>query len=129
MYLSAILFVGVCIVQLPQEALTGEKGIFSNFTETSNFKGLIFILMACFTSAFAGVYFEKLLKTSKTSVWIRNIQLGMYSFLFGGIGSYYYDQEAISEHGFLQVSKYLESSDKIFQFEKQLKTAFATPYD
>ena len=105
----AILFLGVCIVQLPQEALTGEKGLLSSFTETSNFKGLVFIILACFTSAFAGVYFEKLLKTSKTSVWIRNIQLGMYSFVFGGIGSYYYDREAIVKDGFFQVSNHFHS--------------------
>ena len=34
------------------------------------------VLMSTLTSGFAGVYFEKILKTGPTSVWIRNIQLG-----------------------------------------------------
>jgi UDP-sugar transporter A1/2/3 len=38
--------------------------------------GLISVLLACFSSGFAGVYFEKILKGSPCSVWIRNIQLG-----------------------------------------------------
>ncbi len=38
--------------------------------------GLLAVLFACFSSGFAGVYFEKLLKGSSTGVWMRNIQLG-----------------------------------------------------
>ena len=34
------------------------------------------MIIACFSSGFAGVYFEKLLKGSSTGVWVRNIQLG-----------------------------------------------------
>lgn len=40
------------------------------------FIGLGAVLMSTLTSGFAGVYFEKILKTGPTSVWIRNIQLG-----------------------------------------------------
>ncbi len=42
----------------------------------SQLMGLLAVLVACFSSGFAGVYFEKILKESKQSVWIRNIQLG-----------------------------------------------------
>ena len=38
--------------------------------------GLIAVLCACFSSGFAGVYFEKVLKTSRASLWMRNVQLG-----------------------------------------------------
>lgn len=38
--------------------------------------GVVSVLIACFSSGFAGVYFEKILKESKQSVWVRNIQLG-----------------------------------------------------
>jgi len=34
------------------------------------------VLMATMTSGFGGVYFEKILKTGPTSVWLKNIQLG-----------------------------------------------------
>lgn len=40
------------------------------------FIGFGAVLMATLTSGFAGVYFEKILKTGPTSVWMRNIQLG-----------------------------------------------------
>ena len=39
--------------------------------------GLVAVLIACFSSGFAGVYFEKLLKGSKVSLWMRNVVLGM----------------------------------------------------
>lgn len=38
--------------------------------------GLLAVLCACFSSGFAGVYFEKVLKTSRISLWMRNVQLG-----------------------------------------------------
>lgn len=42
--------------------------------------GLLAVLFACFSSGFAGVYFEKILKETNQSVWIRNIQLGQGEF-------------------------------------------------
>lgn len=51
--------------------------------------GLMAVLMACCTSGFAGVYFEKILKGSANStsgpqdIWIRNIQLSVW----GGLSS------------------------------------------
>ena len=43
--------------------------------------GLTAVLSSTLTSGFAGVYFEKILKTGPASVWIRNIQLGKSSIL------------------------------------------------
>jgi UDP-sugar transporter A1/2/3 len=43
---------------------------------------LIAVLSACLSSGFASVYFEKILKGTKTSLWIRNIQLGTSGSLF-----------------------------------------------
>jgi len=39
------------------------------------------VLLATLTSGFAGVYFEKILKTGPTSVWMRNIQLGKNQYM------------------------------------------------
>ncbi|CAJ0918101.1 19896_t:CDS:2, partial [Entrophospora sp. SA101] len=39
--------------------------------------GLIAVITSCVSSGFAGCYFEKILKTSETSMWIRNIQLAI----------------------------------------------------
>jgi solute carrier family 35 (UDP-sugar transporter), member A1/2/3 len=52
------------------------KGTDKNFNE--KLVGLLAVLFACFSSGFAGVYFEKLLKGSSTGVWTRNIQLGTF---------------------------------------------------
>jgi len=44
---------------------------------SEQFIGLVAVLTACCSSGFAGVYFEKILKGSKATIWMRNIQLGI----------------------------------------------------
>jgi hypothetical protein len=41
------------------------------------------IIVACFLSGFAGIYFEKILKASDVSVWLRNTQLAALSIPIG----------------------------------------------
>jgi len=43
----------------------------------SPFIGLSAVIVACMLSGFAGIYFEKILKSSHVSVWMRNIQLAV----------------------------------------------------
>ncbi len=38
--------------------------------------GLSAVIVMCLSSGFAGVYFEKVLKSSQQSLWVRNVQLG-----------------------------------------------------
>ena len=64
--------------------------------------GMIAVLSACCLSGFAGVYFEKILKGSSTSLWIRNIQLAGWSILLGSMACYAKDREAIYQYGFFQ---------------------------
>ncbi|EEP80556.1 predicted protein [Uncinocarpus reesii 1704] len=65
--------------------------------------GLLATLGACFASALGGVSFEKVLKEStfSTSMWIRNVQLAIYSIfpaLF--IGVIFLDGEQVAKQGF-----------------------------
>jgi UDP-galactose transporter len=66
--------------------------------------GLMAVLAACCTSGFAGVYFEKILKDPKLecSVWMRNLQLSLFSTMIGLGGVVYNDYGAISAGGFFQ---------------------------
>uniref|UniRef100_A0A3B4TP98 Solute carrier family 35 member A3a n=1 Tax=Seriola dumerili TaxID=41447 RepID=A0A3B4TP98_SERDU len=68
----------------------------------SQFVGVTAVLVACCSSGFAGVYFEKILKESKQSVWVRNIQLGMFGLVFGLFGMLAYDGERVKESGMFQ---------------------------
>lgn len=52
-------------------------------------------------SGLAGVYFEKILKGSEVSVWVRNIQLGIFGTIFGYLMMYFYDGSEIESKGFL----------------------------
>lgn len=50
-------------------------------------------------SGLAGVYFEKILKGSDTSVWIRNIQLGIFGIIFGYITMFLSDGTEVKNKG------------------------------
>ncbi|KAL0072837.1 hypothetical protein AAF712_000600 [Marasmius tenuissimus] len=47
----------------------------------SPLKGFIAVTAACFTSGLAGVYFEMVLKNSKADLWVRNVQLSLFSII------------------------------------------------
>lgn len=91
----------------------------------SNAKGFASVLVACILSGLAGVYFEKIVKNTtpnkydqkrktnsglfepeqnvKTQLWIRNIQLSLFSVLLGSIFVVgLQDGAAIWENGFFQ---------------------------
>lgn len=44
-------------------------------------KGFAAVTAACFTSGLAGVYFEMVLKNSKADLWVRNVQLSLFSII------------------------------------------------
>ncbi|CAG2164769.1 unnamed protein product [Oppiella nova] len=92
-----ILFIGVALVQLVE--ITKKSNTSSQ--EQNPLLGFTAILMACVLSGFAGVYFEKILKSSsEVSLWIRNIQLSAIAIPFGLIQVFVTDSQLVSEKGF-----------------------------
>ncbi|KAJ1921701.1 hypothetical protein H4219_000434 [Mycoemilia scoparia] len=62
--------------------------------------GLFAIFMACMSSGLSGVYFEKILKGSTTSLWVRNLQLSLFSLAISAGGIIMFDMGAVKENGF-----------------------------
>ncbi|TFL07469.1 nucleotide-sugar transporter-domain-containing protein [Pterulicium gracile] len=76
------LAIGVGVVQiqsLPVGGGTHSKGPVLN--EMNSTKGFLAVFAACFTSGLAGVYFEMVLKNSPCDLWVRNVQLSLFSLL------------------------------------------------
>ncbi|XP_055332162.1 UDP-N-acetylglucosamine transporter-like [Paramacrobiotus metropolitanus] len=98
-----LLTAGVALVQLP----SGESKPNNKAPDASVVVGLVAVITACFSSGFSGVYFEKILKGSRTTLWIRNIQLGAPSVILGLLGVLFNDYEAVRDKGFFQGYNYL----------------------
>ncbi|KAK6746639.1 hypothetical protein RB195_000112 [Necator americanus] len=67
--------------------------------EQSSILGFIAVLVACCMSGFAGIYFEKILKGSNVSIWIRNIQLALPSIFFALLFAFVKDNSEIFADG------------------------------
>eukprot|EP00039_Didymoeca_costata_P019991 m.339652 g.339652 ORF g.339652 m.339652 type:complete len:349 (-) comp18899_c0_seq1:23-1069(-) len=93
-----LLMAGVSLVQLH----SGDDKPKAHPTQGSTALGLTAVILACCTSGFAGVYFEKILKGAKVSVWMRNVQLGLFSVILGMGGVIYNDFETVKQDGFFQ---------------------------
>ncbi|ORX49292.1 nucleotide-sugar transporter [Piromyces finnis] len=101
-WLSIVLLAaGIALVQFP----TGDNKT-SVAAENGNemfdkLLGLLSVFIACLSSGFAGVYFEKILKNSKVTLWARNVQLSLFSVIPGFfIGCLLLDGSTIAERGF-----------------------------
>ncbi|KAM9323506.1 solute carrier family 35 member A3b [Pholidichthys leucotaenia] len=97
-----LLMTGVTLVQWPTESPKKGDSELKILGAGSQFVGLMAVLVACISSGFAGVYFEKILKETKQSVWVRNIQLGIFSFVFGFIVMMVYDSQTLRQSGMFQ---------------------------
>jgi UDP-sugar transporter A1/2/3 len=100
------LAIGVGIVQI-QTASTGHTapkhitvGSASDFhVHVMNpMKGFCAVVAACFTSGLAGVYFEMVLKNSRADLWVRNVQLSLFSLIPALLPIFYYTP--INSQGF-----------------------------
>ncbi|KAI0688246.1 nucleotide-sugar transporter-domain-containing protein [Cytidiella melzeri] len=74
----ALLFlaIGVGIVQIQSGSQKSQTD-----HDMNAFKGFMAVTAACFTSGLAGVYFEMVLKNSPGDLWVRNVQLSLFSLL------------------------------------------------
>jgi UDP-sugar transporter A1/2/3 len=91
-----MLFCGVSIIQL--QNINYFKA--SNDDEKNALLGLVCVLIASFSSGFAGVYFEKILRNSNISLWVRNLQLSSLGAIFSIFTVYTYDGKNVNEFGF-----------------------------
>ena len=107
-----LLTFGVALVQLPshdkmREVIDPDKlpenppniikaGLFVQ----DHFVGLVAVLISCFSSGFAGVFYEKQLKASaQPSIILRNLQLGVFSVLLAGLAVIQQDYHIVREKG------------------------------
>ncbi|XP_062848971.1 solute carrier family 35 member A3b [Trichomycterus rosablanca] len=95
-----LLIMGITLVQWPSKTHSDPERT-EQFVG-SQLVGVLAVITACFSSGFAGVYFEKILKETKQSVWIRNIQLGLFGFIFALMGVFVCDGEKVQESGIFQ---------------------------
>ena len=98
-----ILTVGVAIVQISGSSdhhrNTAEGGG-PEEDDKNRAVGLVAVLCAACTSGFAGVYFERILKGSDVTLWIRNIQMGIPSVLIALLTVYVEDYSEVRNKGF-----------------------------
>ncbi|KAJ8322591.1 hypothetical protein BDV3_004164 [Batrachochytrium dendrobatidis] len=106
-----LLTMGIAIVQLAGRSASNENATVATDAEpdlnvvlnTDRFLGLIAVTVACLLSGLAGVWFEKVLKGTSASLFLRNVQLSLFSVISGLIfGVYMIDGAAIVEGGFFQ---------------------------
>uniref|UniRef100_A0A0K0DJB5 UDP-galactose transporter n=1 Tax=Angiostrongylus cantonensis TaxID=6313 RepID=A0A0K0DJB5_ANGCA len=67
--------------------------------EQNSILGFIAVIVACCLSGFAGIYFEKILKGSNVSIWVRNIQLALPSIFFALFFAFAKDHAKIFSDG------------------------------
>ncbi|XP_053314580.1 CMP-sialic acid transporter [Spea bombifrons] len=92
---------GVILVQYsPAEATKVQ-------VEQNHVLGLGAVAVAVLCSGFAGVYFEKVLKSSDTSLWVRNIQMYISGIVVTLAGVYLSDGSQVIEKGFFYGYNYL----------------------
>lgn len=106
MFSLLLLFCGVSLVQLaqlPDGKKDNEKPGSQEIDGNNQFLGLICVLLACCSSGFAGVYFEKILKKGrKVSLYVRNLQLSLFGVSLGLVLVFANDGKAVLQDGFFQ---------------------------
>lgn len=86
-----LLIVGVSDVQLQYQPPPPVAG----YLVQKPFIGFMAVVTMCFTSAFAGVYMEKVLKQSAVNVWMQNIRLALFGLVVSLASMLYRDYNTI----------------------------------
>jgi len=93
-----LLIVGVVLIILSAEDNSGSR---SGVGDQNLAVGVTAVVGLCTCSGLAGVYFEKVLKSSQVvTLWDRNLQLSFYSIIFGIFQLIIFDRNALLTHGF-----------------------------
>jgi len=91
----ALLFLGTSIVQLQaSEYSTSET------SQGNVWLGIAAVSSGAVLSGFAGVYFEKIMKSVQTPMWILNFYLAVFGFIFSLLVTFVNDYNVICEQGF-----------------------------
>ncbi|KAF9938550.1 hypothetical protein BGZ67_010699 [Mortierella alpina] len=97
---SASSALGVLLEEQKNDALYNTAAAAPSNDRPELVVGLLAVLIACVLSGLAGVYFEKILKNTQGSIWLRNIQLSFFSLPFSLLAVYLKDGEGVTEQGF-----------------------------
>lgn len=89
----SVLIVGVVLAQSSQKS--------GGFGAKGSLVGVVAALGVSCCSGFASVYLEKILKGDKTSIWVRNVQLCLFSIPLQLFAVYQRDWEKVSAQGWL----------------------------
>lgn len=95
-----LLAVGLGLVQLsfPTAAVAAASAV--NASLNNYFIGFVAVVVSCFTSGYAGVYFERLTKSKPNRLWLRNMEMSFISILLALVGSLSKDLSTIQKKGF-----------------------------
>lgn len=88
-----LLIVGVSDVQLQYQPPQPVSG----YLEQNTFIGFGAVITMCFTSAFAGVFMEKIFKQSDQPLEMQNIRLSIFGLIVAGFSIVYNDVNTIAQ--------------------------------
>lgn len=97
---SALLMLasGVALVQWPRHSAEQADQEFG----TEQLKGFFAVLLACVTSGFAAVYIQKMLQQTTSSIWMRNVQFGLFGSVTAFLVAFGQDGAKIQASGITQ---------------------------
>ncbi|KHN86660.1 UDP-galactose translocator [Toxocara canis] len=86
-----LLAIGVADVQIQYEPPSSAKRI-----QQYPIIGFLAVISMCFTSAFAGVYLEKVLKQSSINIWMQNVRLSLLGIPMSAISVFVSDYDLVA---------------------------------